>query len=408
MDGSRHTEHSVNRSARIWWTTWSVLLGLAVLLRALLGSTSLHAFRGVVEVLYRVCWQFGGLGGLVTLVAVGLATARRRDVHRAVRGANAKLVSVLLGCAVALAIGEGVLRVVFHDGLTFGVSRGPLAVRFAARHYNLNQFQSRGPDAIGPREQGSVRILVQGDSITFGQGLKDERDVYPTRLLAHLDAQWPNRFEMAVIAIPGYEIDDHLDRLRTYGEAVEPDVILYQWHKNDVEVDKTGRPTVQALWEQFAFHQILSKRSYAWFFADERLRHLLRYSDYDAYRQYYMATYAPTAAGWHRFAEVFGEWARRAKQLTPRVLVMLHATPLKEGAVGRWNDAIYEALIQLCHSHGIVVVDMREELADMEYSEELRVSRFDGHPSAILHARMAGALAETIYARWPQLMGERR
>jgi lysophospholipase L1-like esterase len=65
-------------------------------------------------------------------------------------------------------------------------------VRRFERDFKFNGFgHSRGPAVSGREKEGTVRLLVQGDSITWGQGIREEQKVYPALLLKMLQKQNP-------------------------------------------------------------------------------------------------------------------------------------------------------------------------------------------------------------------------
>jgi hypothetical protein len=83
--------------------------------------------------------------------------------------------------------GELCLRLVFWEGESFSAHNGPIVKRFE-RDFRLNRFDgpSRGPEPSGPKHPRGVRILIQGDSITWGQGVRNEEQLFSNRLLTRL------------------------------------------------------------------------------------------------------------------------------------------------------------------------------------------------------------------------------
>jgi lysophospholipase L1-like esterase len=80
-------------------------------------------------------------------------------------------------------LAELLLRVAYSEGLSFSAKGGPLVARFE-RDFRFNRYDgpSRGPEVSGPKYEDGFRILIQGDSITWGQGVKDEGLLYPSLL----------------------------------------------------------------------------------------------------------------------------------------------------------------------------------------------------------------------------------
>lgn len=109
-------------------------------------------------------------------------------------------------------------------------------------------------------------MLVQGDSVTWGQGVAHEDEIYTSLLLKKLQADLP-RVQMVVIARPGREIDHHLLDLVRYGSDIAPDLIIYQFYNNDLEV-RTKQPSPPRLWQIPGLHQFLRPRSYLWYYLE--------------------------------------------------------------------------------------------------------------------------------------------
>ena len=109
-----------------------------------------------------------------------------QDMDRSDRGgAIRKARRLLVATLIAVAVGEIGMRLYYWDGTSFGTHWGPLVERFE-RDFRFNRFDgpSRGPETSGHKAPGAVRILVQGDSITWGQGVKREADLYTSRAAA--------------------------------------------------------------------------------------------------------------------------------------------------------------------------------------------------------------------------------
>jgi lysophospholipase L1-like esterase len=321
--------------------------------------------------------------------------------ENAARQLSSLAIGLAIGIAAAFLSGEIFLRIFFHDGMTFSEHVGPI-VRTYERNIRWNRFEgpSRGPETIGPKTPGVVRILIQGDSITWGQGVRAEEEVYPARLLHSLRRQNP-QVEMAVFAECGRDIDEHLAVLRRDGPEVDPDLIVYQWFVNDLEVATRGlRPRPWAPWNRLFFHRILKQGSYLYFFLDYQANNFLAPRGEDSYPSYLLSYFEEDTPQWNDFAAVFRTWVAEAKSMTPRVLVVLSPSLAHQPFL---LGEVHRRMRELGETSGVVVLD----LAEREFiPQELRgfvASRYDPHPNSKLHARIAELLEEEIRARWPEL-----
>jgi hypothetical protein len=101
-----------------------------------------------------------------------------------------------------------------------------------------------------PKTPATFRILVLGDSVTFGHGSVAEHS-YP-RLLEGLLRAWRPEIDWQVwnAAVPGYNTSQELAQLLELGPITRPDLVVVGFYDNDImdnfEVVTPGRLTVAA------------------------------------------------------------------------------------------------------------------------------------------------------------------
>ncbi len=79
------------------------------------------------------------------------------------------------------------------------------------------------------------RILVLGDSQTFGHGIKKLKDTWPKKLEALMNRGFENpRFQIISLSGEGWNADTHLYELYRNGFKYNPDMILLGFYQNDV------------------------------------------------------------------------------------------------------------------------------------------------------------------------------
>jgi lysophospholipase L1-like esterase len=343
--------------------------------------------------------QIGAAGLLCGVLAIPLfflSASRRRRILLLVGGIG-------VWVSIFYVSGEIILRLAYPNGESFGSHGGPMVARFE-RDFRLNRYDgpSRGPEIADDSNPDAVRLLVQGDSLTWGQGVRDEESLYTTRVLAALRKQGVDA-EMAVLAQTGREIDGHVRQLRDSVDALRPDVVIYQWYVNDIEIDKSFRPARNWLWRRTFIHRFLIQRSYLWFFLDYNVANL--FSSGGAYEDYLVEHYAEGSPAWNDSAELFEQWCTLATTATPRVLVVLY--PLMEqpdGAPPTFSpigQAISERVQRLCTEARYL--DLRPAFARFSDAGELKATPYDGHPSAAAHAVMADEITRSLQKLWPDL-----
>jgi hypothetical protein len=159
---------------------------------------------------------------------------------------------------LGLAVGSGLAVLVLTDRLVGHVvdprftplAGTPRAETVLARPefrvpVRTNAAGFRGPALPGAKPAGVYRIVVLGDSFTFGFGVR-ERQAWPARLAALLDARTGGapRVEVVNLGIPGTGPRDYLWHLAHTGLALEPDLVVIGFFANDVndvyQLDRFG------------------------------------------------------------------------------------------------------------------------------------------------------------------------
>jgi GDSL-like Lipase/Acylhydrolase family len=106
---------------------------------------------------------------------------------------------------------------------------------FAGVPVRINRLGFRDPREYDlTKKRGTVRILVLGDSVTFGHGSIYER-TYPYLLEGLLKASHPDiDWQVWNAGVPGYNTTQELAYLLEKGPVFKPDLVIVGFYKNDV------------------------------------------------------------------------------------------------------------------------------------------------------------------------------
>jgi hypothetical protein len=110
-------------------------------------------------------------------------------------------------------------------------------------------------------------MMILGDCITWGAGVRDWRDTWP-KLVARELEHAESSYQLAVFASSGLDIQAHLDELNRSLDDVDPDVRIDQWYVSDIEVN-AHRPHERRWGQAWSGHERLRSRSYLYFFLDK-------------------------------------------------------------------------------------------------------------------------------------------
>src|SRR5215831_9018786 len=172
-------------------------------------------------------------------------------VQTMVKGQTRKNLMVLaVSIALCLVVAELVLRFVFPIRVvTIGVQDAPKADRYG---YALNPHQLirildadtgavytdyansqgwRDSERTIQRRPGTLRILVLGDSVTYGAQVR-QVDTYTAVLERKLQAHGVDA-EVINMSYGGWGTDQELDALTLEGTSYKPDLVILQFTTND-------------------------------------------------------------------------------------------------------------------------------------------------------------------------------
>lgn len=103
----------------------------------------------------------------------------------------------------------------------------------------INDDGFRGRDVDSAR--AGPRVLVLGDSVTFGHGVADA-DLFTSRLEAELVPEWPGIMVLNR-GVTGYSTAQELRLLETRGLAERPDLVIVAYVLNDPDIADGGLAT---------------------------------------------------------------------------------------------------------------------------------------------------------------------
>jgi hypothetical protein len=280
---------------------------------------------------------------------------------------------------IFLASGEAVLRVIYRDQgkATLG---GPGGHSF--EHLYIKN-EERGRFDTGPRRPGVQRLMVVGDSISWGLGVRDWSAIWTERLARALE-QKSGPVEMAVSAEPGRDMWEHMAVLQEWGRRVQPDVLIYQWYVNDVEVVER-RPRFHRAWQRWSQHDRARNLSYLYYFFDHMAASRLPQPD-RSYTEYILQDFGPGTYAWAEFERAFHSFATRAREIAPARLMVLYPQVPFRGPYPL--QPIHDRMRTLAGAHqlsippaGLVpIAGTIEPQPDAEWKQVVRVPAGGGGP----------------------------
>lgn len=314
-----------------------------------------------------------------------------------------KLLLIALGLAIGLLLAEAVLRVtgaapevvLVQEG-RYRLSPNPKigyepvpGVEVEGHTDSLhdwvgvsNRLGFRDVEHAVAKPEGVFRILVLGDSIAVGQGVRLYENTFPARVERELDAAGLET-ELLNFAVSGYNTQQEVETLADKGLVYRPDLVLLSYCQNDRQRSDGGILATLLEREQGAEGLVRSR-------ADPRLLKsaLYRFLRYrlPARRE------APPAVHEDTVDEYFGVLAELARKHRFEVLVVVFP---RFGTWLRWNEE-HRRIAALSQRHGFHHLDLLEafQACRREATRAIAIDRY--HPSPVGHRCAARAISRHI------------
>lgn len=326
--------------------------------------------------------------------------------------------NVLFGCAALLisaalffAALEVLTRTVLDDGMNFDLEMwkyarqikrvSPIAGlghdhqpntsgRLMGVDVTINSFGLRDREYDVKKPEGAVRILMLGDSVTFGWGVAAE-DTVAKKLEKKLSAQ-PQTPPVEVInaGVGNYNTVMEVLSFIERDAALKPDIVVLNYFINDAEPVPTR-------------HNIgLLEHFYAAVYFMGRLDILKReYFGKEDWHKYYADLYQENFQGWRQARLAFNALAKFCRENDMKLMVVnypeLHQLdPYPFSQVTAKIKGFAEEL-------GVPFLDLSPSIGGLDPSS-LWVSPTDAHPNRIATERFANAIEEALLQSFPQLL----
>ncbi len=252
-----------------------------------------------------------------------------------------------------------------------------------------DQHSFRRSTPFPPRTEGVYRIMVLGDSITYGEGV-DVRWIYPTLIEEQLAQDF--YVEVLNLGASGRQSEDIFLILKKFLPELEPDLVLYGVCHNDFLPSGVGQYTkkypfpMPESWKEFflgrtrvahfvdgAYDVVARALGLRANFFDDILR------DFDGYQERF-----------GRDVQAMNDFVQ-AQRLPPVVTMVFDQVP----TVARTSYQVTQHAERLLTAAGMTVIETDDYYRRFE-GRALRVSQWEGHPDEEAHAIFAGMFLDRI------------
>jgi lysophospholipase L1-like esterase len=366
-------------------------LGLAVAAIAaglLLFRTWLHA-----------AWSDTYVSAVVGAGLLGLAVAlfswsRRRWSRSTFRALLFRVVLITVSVGLSLVALEWIARFAFWDIHSSADARTYLALRELPVRANALGLRDRD---IPPKSADKYRIVVIGDSITWGQGIEEHE-----RFTNLLQQELGPAYEVFNFGTRAHDMPEHLQELER-ALTISPDYILLQLYINDFETRHMTRPVARPLlpWPGLDRTMLASSVLYGLLSTQwQRYQEATgQVESFPHYLERHLGDPNSPAA-----QESFGklrQFFRRTAEVGVPTGVVIFPNPNQLGR-GYPYAYLHNHMREVCLEEHVEYVDLEPAFAKMGDPRGLWANRFDQHPNARANRRAADELLSKFGAVWRQ------
>ncbi len=286
--------------------------------------------------------------------------------------------------------------------------------RYAGAPVVLNSLGMREREFAPAHGRGTFRIVVLGDSMSFGQGAPQE-GVWPRVMEAKLAEARPagiDVIEVINLSVPGYNTLQELAQLREVGLGLHPDLVVVGFFYNDVELtprqlarldpgSAAGTSSGAADMRSSINRAITALKGSSLLFAylSPRIGAVFRRFGGKGFGQTenYNAMYGADMPGWVQARNALLEMKALAAQAGSDFVVVVIPAMVNCAPQTYPMQKYHDAMSAFAHDNAITHVDLLRQLRGIDFSR-MWVSPTDGHPDAEAHRLLGEAAARALAA----------
>jgi lysophospholipase L1-like esterase len=265
---------------------------------------------------------------------------------------------------------------------------------------HINRQGLRDDRDVGPKPPGEKRLLILGDSITFGARVHTEQ-AYPRQLesaLAHAGRHW----RVLNGGVTGYDPAQEADWLEVFGLALQPDAIAIGFCCNDILPSDRAEWTTKYGANQAS--QWWNEHSIAYYGLQRGLQRLAaRVQRYFHPRPTDSCFEDMVEHNWPFVEMAYRQIACRARERHVPVYVIVF--PAKEDVQGFFQHSMRRRLQAFCDEAQWQMIDLFEVFR--AEPERLYLPDDGIHPSVLGHRRAAEHIAEEMLISLPKTSDRR-
>jgi len=271
---------------------------------------------------------------------------------------------------------------------------------------DVNILPFRGPAPKVKKDENTYRILALGDSYTWGDKIRDSKDIWTSVLERELEKHFRNRRKIEVINFGAcaFTTVNEYELLEKYGWKFNPDLIILQYSLNDPLSSSRNFEHVHDRWffrtkdlvNWQKPHSFLDQHSYFYSFLNHRFQRLQRKL---FYKEGHNLLYQEDFSGWKDCQTALALIGKSAINREVKVIFVIFPIFIsgKQTRTTYPYSSIHDKLSNLGRKQGFYVLDLLDEFInrnkDFQFWWALPL---DVHPNEQAHEITADAIKALI------------
>lgn len=295
-----------------------------------------------------------------------------------------------------------------NDELVFTFRPGFRGVIWSAPT-QINRLGMRDEEIAAEKASGEFRILMLGDSVTFGVGVAPEQ-TFVKRLEKYLnEGDSARRFRVYNGGVPSYNTVQEYHFLARLVGPIKPDLVVLNFTlTNDWETPYRLGPNgyiaptavrAEDFIVRLPFERSLGRVSYFYRFVAERLRRRILAPRREALLAKVFRVYREDGEGWRKCKDYLLRMKRLLDEHGARLALFIYPEPTRRPACRREDYRfldLHEIVERFCRENGIAYLDILDDFLAVRRKERLFITPADAHPSPFAHDLVARGLLREL------------
>lgn len=294
------------------------------------------------------------------------------------------IILLIITLSLIYITGEVLFRYYFYNQLGYRLDKMEYL-------HNSEGFRDYEHNLEKPNQ--TVRILVLGDSFTYGQGVKDNAEIYTSLLEKMLNEQQGGlRYEIINFGLPGADELMKISLLKEKGLKYKPHIVIFQhrlWYGNNSLMRKYGLYDPIYAWaikHKAYFLQWLNSKIRTTLFQEKRVQ---------GSKDYISIMYGPNSGNikiLEEHFELLNNMSIENKFTVLCINLVWIDSPNNWSQCYNHQKFSYDFIKDTCEENNFYFLDPQNYYWDYK-PKELRISSLDSHPNKKGHK----VISEAIY-----------